>query len=336
MDITQGRANIHFQRRLTMRMTKTAPAGIISNAMPQDEPAGTALLRWTPEIIAGLDWQRLLQLARALASTGGFHLTASNIDIAGGADFVMSAGMALDRKKILVRLAQWNRWMASEECLECFTSHVRVQNFHNGVFIAPGGFSPEARVLGKKAGVELVDAVMLSERLNLLTAAHKAAFQNIGIAGDSTTPTCPICMKRLQKGENEPLPALDYLELPDVFYKSDDIVAAPVLARGFEVRCHCDVRFLNEVRAQHMEINGTAEGDFLCEGTLVLNAGAVLRGTVAARSVLVRPGAQMEAETRIMEGSLKLCIATDSDWVWQCRNPEGKEPCKVIRFAPHD
>lgn len=319
-----------------MRMSKTAPAGIISQAMPQDEPAGSASLKWTPEIIAGLDWQRLLQLARALASTGGFHLTASIIDVAGGADFTMSSGMALDRKKILVRLAQWNRWMASEDCLECFTSHIRAQNVHNGVFIAPGGFSPEAKVLGKKAGVELVDAEMLSERLNLLTAAHRSAFQNIGITGDSTTPSCPICMKRLKKGENDPLPVLDYLELPDVVYRSDDVVPAPVLARSFEVRCHCDVRFLSEVRAQHMEINGTAEGDFLCEGTLVLNDGAVLRGTVAARSVLVRPGAQLEAETRIMEGSLKLRVASDSNWVWHCTNPEGKEPCKVVRFTPHD
>ena len=96
------------------------------------------------------------------------------------------------------------------------------------------------------------------------------------------------------------------------------------------------MRFLSEVHAQEIIISGVAAGAFICEGTLLLNPGAVLRGTVAARSVLVRPGAELDGETRILEGPLKVSADMEAEWMWRCTNSAGLEPCKAVRFLPHD
>ncbi|HEY2572439.1 MAG TPA: hypothetical protein VGH65_00175, partial [Verrucomicrobiaceae bacterium] len=52
-----------------------------------DEPSP---LRWSAEMIAGLDWKRLTELARALSATYGFKLGKTRIGADGRTDFVIA------------------------------------------------------------------------------------------------------------------------------------------------------------------------------------------------------------------------------------------------------
>lgn len=316
-----------------MRMIKTAPAAIHSGAVSPESTDDSTRNQWSAELVSNLDWHRLVEIARSLAASEGFELSKNKTDIAGGAEFVMSKGDALARHSTLVRLAQWQRWTATSECVESFIRQIQIQRLRGGIFIAPGGFQAPALELARNAGVETVDATLLAAKLNSLPAAQGNDFYN---AGTTSRPSCPICLNPLVMGRNGPPSALDYLALPDVHYRTDDLVAEPILARCLEVQRGCEVRFLSQVQAQEIIISGIAEGAFICEGTLLLNPGAVLRGIVAARSVLVRPGAELDGETRILEGPLKVSADIENEWTWRCTNSASLEHCKAVRLLPHE
>jgi len=291
--------------------------------------------KWSPELIISLDWKRLTEIARAMASTAGFELGPTEIQINGRADFAMTARGGKHVHRAQVRLTGWDQWMASADAMEDFKRRMKATGATHGIFIAPGGFTPAAKNAAVTAGIELVDAQSLAAQLNALPAQHSDFFFDIGTAGDAATPSCPVCLAPLKATlEVGPKPK-ELQATTDICYRTSDIVAEAVAARRIEISRNCEVHFLREVRAHDVIIHGRAAGDFICDGCMLLNPGAVLNGTVAARSVLVRPGAELNGETRILEGPLPNLRPSAPVTVWRCTNPRGKEDCKVVKLLPH-
>ena len=123
--------------------------------------------------------------------------------------------------------------------------------------------------------------------------------------------------------------------LADLSYATSDIVGGLVRARRIEVLPFCEIQFLQEVRTGDLIVHGVVAGDFVCEGSVVLHPGAMLRGSVAAHSVVVRPGADMLGETRILHGKLESFGRTTSTWQWRCQSPKPKADCESVVFLQH-
>ena len=122
----------------------------------------------------------------------------------------------------------------------------------------------------------------------------------------------------------------------NLHYRTSDIVADPVLARRLEIDRDCEVHFLREVRAKEVCIHGRAIGDVVCDGLVRLNPGAVLLGNVAARSVLVRPGAELRGDTRILKaGELGTVEKSPTAWLWTCGKLPPQKGCEKVRLLPH-
>ena len=292
---------------------------------------------WTPQLLAGLDWRRIVELAKALATDAGYECSLTTADLSAGAEFIMSAKRGKLKRQSLVRIASWHRWRATEDCVESFARRMIAQKVQAGVYIAPLGFDSSALMSAAKAGIETVDGELLAAKLNSLPTKDHDFYFDLGVCGTATTPTCPLCLKRLVSCHDaDPLPQLDFLSLPDITFRTDEYVNEPVFARNLVIERNCAVRFLSEVRAQEMVVSGSAFGDFTCDGTVLLGSEAILHGSVAARSVLVRPGAELHGETRILDGQLRLRTGADPSWEWRCTNPKGKDRCKLVRLAPHD
>ena len=292
-------------------------------------------VRWSAELLVELDWKRLVELMRALAVYGGFEPGPTRVKEDGAAEFEMQLKAAGGGQKVSVRCAPWNRWMATGACVGGFAARLPSGRGVRGVYVAPGGFSPSAVVEAQRAGVELVDAVKLAARLNELPQEHSQVFYDNTTAGAACVPTCPVCMRRLSRSDEERPLSRDYLNLPDVTYQTSDIVASPIAARRLEVLGNCEVHFLREVQAQDVVVNGVAVGDFVCDGSLVLNPGGVVCGHVAARSVLVRPGGELRGETRILQGTPEPHEMTSRFWTWRCLALPQTAACGSVAFLPH-
>jgi len=291
--------------------------------------------RWTAELITTLDWRRLTEIVRAMASFSAFSLGPTTLEADATTDFTMTHGLNGSARCFLVRLAPWNNWVATGDCMESFARDLATFHDAMGIYIAPLGFSPSALRVARRSQIELVDGAMLAARLNQLPDEHSAFYHEVGTAGDASTPSCPVCLSRLVHKEGDILAPPSHAELPDISYRSNDLVAEPVAARRLEIVGGCEVHFLHGVRARDIIVHGVAIGNFVCDGIVLLNPGARLYGSVAARSVLVRPGAEMHGETRILQGTPEPIQISVREWVWCCRSPAGTEACRSVSLLPH-
>ena len=296
---------------------------------------GYVASKWSPELIVSLDWKRITEIARAMASTAGFELAATQLQTDGRADFEMTARGLDPKHRARVRLTPWDQWTASGDSIRDFAQTMKEASVKHGIYIAPGGFSPAAQNAASAAGIEVVDALALALQLNALPPAHSDFFFEIGTAGAASVPSCPVCLSQLKLMPDTVASHDETHGPPDISYRTSDIIADAVVARRVEIVRDCEVQFLREVRARDVIVHGVAAGDFICEGAMLLNPGAVLTGTVAARSVLVRPGAELHGETRILDGPLPNLHPTAPVIVWRCSNPCGLDKCKTVRFVPH-
>ena len=287
--------------------------------------------RWTVEQVTRLDWKRIVEIMRALSAATGFTLGKTRVDADGTAEFVIANGP----QRVLVRLAPWNRWMAGLECLTRFSERLHLHANHRGIYLAPEGFDQSALHAARLSGIETVDADALVKRLNKLPAEHRDFYFDIATAGDATTPSCPVCIRPLILVEESSAQEFDPRKLPDLRYATSDIVAGPVHARRIEVMKRSEVQFLQEVRAGDVEVHGVVTGDFLCEGKLALHPGATLYGSVAARSIIVSPGAQLIGETRILADKPESFGRTTLHRVWRCRSSQNTPGCAAVALDPH-
>lgn len=297
--------------------------------------AGEPPPRWSGDLIAALDWKRIAELARALSAFYGFKLGKSTVGIDGQTDFVITRGDDAARTAALVRLTRWNKWTASGECLERFALDLGLRNHRQGIFLAPGGFAPSAHRVAQESGIELVDAETMALRVSGLPRQHREFYLTSVTSGDAATPSCPACLGALRLVEDAEGLFFDSAHSDGIRYSSSDIVGDAVRARRIEVLADCEVQFLQEVRTRELDIHGSVTGDFVCEGRVVLHPGAMLRGNVAAHSVVVRPGADMQGQTRILHGRLDSFGGAASSWIWRCGNPQPRSGCKSVSLPQH-
>lgn len=295
-------------------------------------PEGPVMpVNWTAELLGSLDWRRVVEITRALAALAGHQLGETKITVDSGAVFTMTH----QQNRWLVRLAPWNQWVGTRECVQSFAKELLTKKHYKGIYIAPLGFSLSAVHIAQEAGIDMIDAESLAARLRELPAEHSQFYYDITTAGDAWTPSCPSCLKRLTHVEESSAQSMNCETAPDVSYRSNDIIAEPVVARVVEVMRDCEVQFLSEVRARDLVINGVAQGTFLCEGSLLMNPGAVLYGSVAARSVLVRPGAVLHGQTRILQGKPEPMDKPLIKQFWRCANPRQDDKCAKVSLLPH-
>lgn len=288
---------------------------------------------WSPELISKLDWMRVAELARAIAADKGCELAGSCVLEDASVVFAMlEQPTTAHPRRALVKTAAWNQWGATPASVRRFAAEVATASKSRGIFIAPGGFSPAARLAAQAANIEGVDAGGLYEVLMRLPAERSDFFFTIATAGDCTRPTCPICLRKLERSDEERAPSrVDEHQV----IETEGLMAEPVECHTLSVPAGAEVTFLYEVRARRIFIAGHAQGDFACEGTLVIEPGGILTGTVTARALQVQEGGELRGQFHILEGALKPFVRPTRVWHWRCANTLDKSACARVRLEPH-
>ncbi len=287
---------------------------------------------WSPELVASLDWLRVAELARAIAARAGCELAGSRVGMDGSVLFAMlEEPRSPSPQRALVKLVAWNEWGAMPEHVEAFAAELRTAKDARGILIAPGGFTSAAMQRAAELRIEAVDAVSLCQVLTDMPAEQSDFYFVIATAGECGTPSCPVCQRKMaRQAQAEAMPPLARV------FDESGLVADEVFCHLLEVKQGCDVTFLHEVRARKMSIHGRVQGDFVCEGAVTLESGAMLDGTVAARSLNVRDGAELRGKFRILEGKPKSFVVSKLRWEWRCAYVGENPACAGIAFEPHD
>lgn len=291
---------------------------------------------WSAELIAGLDWMRLGELLRAIAVHAGCELGPSRVQLDGSVQFAMVEGPKTGfPRQSLVKLAGWNEWGATPETVQTFVQEVsRVREQIHGILVAPDGFSPAARSRAQSLNIEIIDAVQLHATITRLAPEQADFFYTITTAGASRVPTCPVCLRKLSRMDQPETRQLRSMP-GEMVFQSSTLVPDPVACGRLEIMRDCEVTFLHEVRTRELVVRGHVSGDFICEGQVILESGATLSGTVAARSVDIREGAELIGQFRILDHVTDALARSAPAWFWRCLNDSGKEACRGVMFQPH-
>ncbi len=297
--------------------------------------AGSGGEYWSPELIEKLDWVRLAELARAIAAHHGCELAGSTVLSDGSVAFGMIENpRSAHPQRALVKITGWNERGATPTTILDFAREVSTARKTRGVLIAPLGFTPAALLAAQEHRIESIDATTLCSVLMGLPSERSDLFFVIATAGDYTIPTCPICLTKLSRVEENRQNESHSL-MPVRRIEESGLVAEPIHCHGLEVPSGVEAQFLHEVKAREIRIHGHAFGDFICDGPLILEPGGTLTGTVAARSLKVQDGGELRGQFRILEGDLKPFVTTQARWQWRCRNPNAKPACSQVVFEPH-
>ena len=182
---------------------------------------------------------------------------------------------------------------------------------------------------GRRLGIEMVDAAKLEGVLRRLPANRGEFLWNLAFDGDAHAPTCPVCLGKLVLKDT----ALDHSGPAgeERGFSQDAIISEPVHCRLLRVVRGVEVQFLQQARAQEMEIEGIAHGDLVCEGTLWMGPTAEVHGTVAA--VKIKDGAQMFAELSVLQAGAFPPMPAAQAQAWRCVS--GDERCRGVSLYPH-
>ncbi len=291
---------------------------------------------WSVEMLSSLDWMRMGELLRAIVVNAGCEVGPSHVRSDGSLEFAMlEAPKQPNPRRAVVKLSAWNQWGATPESVEVFAGHLkRIREDCRGVLVAPAGFSAAALQCAVERKVETVDCAKLYSTLTSLRPEQSDFFYTITTTGEHNVPSCPVCLQKLTRTDQPATSSLRVMP-SEIVYQATTVVPEVVVCERLEVMRGCEVTFLHEVRAREIVIRGHASGDFVCEGALTLDAGATISGTVAARSLAIRSGAEMLARTRVIEGMLDPLNSQVVSWFWRCRNDTGNPKCHAVMFEPH-
>lgn len=291
---------------------------------------------WSPDLIASLDWLRLGELLRAIAANAGCELGPSRVQIDGSVQFAMlEAPKSLHERRALVKLVGWKEWGATPETVQTFVNELgRIRESTRGILVAPDGFSAAAKNRAQNLQVEAIDAAQLHTILKGMPPEQADFFYTVTTAGACKVPTCPVCLRKLSRVEQQATRAMRAVP-GEMVFQSSSLVPDPVACGRLEIMRDCEVTFLHEVRAKEMIVRGHVSGDFICEGAVTLESGATLAGTLAARSVNVRDGAEILGQFRILDGVTDAITQVTPTWFWRCLNDSGKTQCREVLFEPH-
>jgi hypothetical protein len=308
------------------------PFATLKEAGFAKKPQGGAdrLDGWSPELIASLDWARLVELARSMVAGAGCELAGSRVLPDGSVHFGMIEQPKSSKpRRAMVKIAPWNEWGATADTVTRFAQEVRTARDTRGILIAPAGFSPAALRKAQEFRIEAVDAMALDAALRALPRDKSNFLFVVTTSGDFSTPSCPFCTQKLKRVEQQ------VLELPSRTIDTDGLIADFVVCDRLEVARGCEVTFLQEVRARSLHVFGHASGNFVCEGPVTLEPGGTLSGKVAARSLNVREGGELLAQFRILDGDLGSFVKPAVRWHWRCAATEGRKDCAGVIFEPH-
>jgi hypothetical protein len=211
----------------------------------------------------------------------------------------------------------------------------RIREKAHGVLVVPAGFSPAAGNRARELDIELVDAAKLCRTLHGLSAEQGNFFHALTFTGDAKTPTCPICLNKLTRVQ-QAASAGPLYRPSELIFQASTLVPDAVDCERLEVVAECEVTFLHEVRAhKEVVIHGHVTGDFLCMGNFTLMPGASMSGSVAARGIDIRTGAEFDGVSRILGTVTEPIHCGQPVWFWRCQHPYSTPECRQVMFEPH-
>lgn len=185
-----------------LRRTEPVSAAVNPPLSALDEtlmPARSALgvperpTEWTREVIDRLEWKRFEDVCCEFYRIKGIRAETTDLGADGGVDIrLFQDDGDLGRCTAIVQCKAWSQAVGVKLIRE-LRGVMAHQSVEKGFFMAPNGFTDDARAFAAENRITLVDGRLFLAMLERLPETSRAELLAFATAGDWTTPTCPGC-----------------------------------------------------------------------------------------------------------------------------------------------
>ena len=145
------------------------------------------------ELIDRIEWKRFEDLCCEFYRVKGIRAETTRLGADGGVDIrLFQDDAAPQRCTAVVQCKAWNQAVGIKPIRELrgVMAHERVEK---AFFMAPNGFTDEARAFAAENRITLLDGKLFLAMLERLPEVLRQQLLDFATAGDWTTPTCPSC-----------------------------------------------------------------------------------------------------------------------------------------------
>lgn len=148
---------------------------------------------WSRAVIDRIEWKRFEDLCCEFYRVKGIRAEATRLGPDGGVDIRLFQDQTDPQHcSAVVQCKAWSQAVGVKPVRELrgVMAHEKVDK---AFFMAPNGFTDEARAFAAENRITLLDGKLFLAMLERLPAAPRAQLLTYATRGDWTTPTCPSC-----------------------------------------------------------------------------------------------------------------------------------------------
>jgi hypothetical protein len=190
------RPNRPFGSLLEGDLDRTAAEPVLYPEYRQDTKG------WSLDLLKRLEWRRFEELCAAYFGTLGFTARTTRFAADGGVDIDLYASGS-EKLSMIVQCKAWSTQSVGIQLVRKLRAAMTAESASEGVFVASGKFTREARDFAAKESISLIDGADLVRKISALVPEQAAALLRDATQGDYLTPTCPTCSIKMISCTNE-------------------------------------------------------------------------------------------------------------------------------------
>lgn len=280
---------------------------------------------WSKELLFRLDWSLFQKLTISLVEKGGYKARLIKTG-PGGESLYSVLGGLIKRPQVYVGFSAWRTPKVPVDDVKALYSRIIHDDIPKGVYLSAGTFADEVYEFAHGRMLELIDAEKLLTTLRRLPIRERDRLLHDMTLGDFTSPTCPSCGAKMILRDTA-APEVDG-KLENLRIRESAVFDRDVRVDQMIVEKSAEVVFEKYAHAKRMTIRGKVTGDLVCQGPVDIQAGGVVIGSVAARSISLLPGGVIDGDMKILnEEKIAPAREREVESVWGCRN---YPKCKAV------
>ena len=160
---------------------------------------------WNLDLLRRLEWRRFEEACAGYFELLGFTAKLNQFGSDGGVDIhLFAAGSG--KPSIAVQCKAWTSEYVGVEPVRALLGSMADQKIAEGIFITTSTFSADARALGRRNNITLIDGENLLHKIrSSLTDEQAGALLEKVTRGDFETPTCASCGVKMVWREVQPV-----------------------------------------------------------------------------------------------------------------------------------
>lgn len=174
---------------------RATPAAPTPGTMPAAFLPSSARHAWMLRTLRSLEWRRFEELVCAYVRVLGYDSRQLRRGPDGSADLLVVDGSG--RPLLLVHCRSWSVFQVGHRAVQELRDAMTAHGITNGAYFTAGSFSDEAKALGQRLDLDLVDGDELLSRFHQLPPAQVLDLLYHVTRGDYTTPSCPSCGSKM-------------------------------------------------------------------------------------------------------------------------------------------